>query len=75
MSVIHDTEPEDEYDSTDRVEERLRVINAIIAALTATVTPERRAFRKALIAGLLDELAADLDGFAAQLQIARDRVS
>ena len=62
MSATYgDDEPEDAYDATDPLPERLAVIRRIAQALAAETDEERRARRRALIARLLRRIAEELE--------------
>jgi hypothetical protein len=75
MSVIGDTEPEDEYDASDRLEERLRVIARIIEAYRTTTDPTRRAMRHDTIVRLLDAVDDHLTDLADRSLILRAQVT
>lgn len=61
--VFSDTEPEDEYDVSDRIEERMRVISLIVAARQGDMDRHHRAARRIIALRLLgdaEEFLADL---------------
>ena len=74
MSVIDDVEPEDAYDASDRLEERLAVIVRILQARDADTDPQRRSRRTAELQRLLDNIAGELDGWRAYVRGTLQRV-
>ena len=55
-----DADPEDAYDASDPIDERLRIIG--LAILSARADPERRKVRLAALRMLLLKIVGELDG-------------
>lgn len=60
--MIGDHDPEDEYDASDPIPERLRVIVRVVASIAEDTSPYRAAVRRAIAARMLRNLADDLEG-------------
>lgn len=59
--MIGDHDPEDAYDAGDPIDVRLEVIARAIRSLDLEVDPDRAAFRRADLAGLLRRIANEID--------------
>jgi hypothetical protein len=67
VATIGDTEPEDAYDASDRLEERLTVLVRILEARDADTDVPRRDRRTLEALRLLFNLGSELEGWRAQL--------
>lgn len=73
VSSIGDTEPEDAYDASDWLEERLAVIVKILQARDADTDGRRRERRTAELLRLLGNIATELEGWRLYVSATIDR--
>ena len=73
MSAYGDAEPEDAYDASDRLEDRLGVIVRILQARDADDDAPRRARRTAELVRLLDVIEGEVIGWRVYVADLLDR--